>query len=218
MLNRLIVSNLVVHFVAVCGLIVAGRDRLAARVIVPEGRVMDEPARQKLRLALLQVRQVGHGLRMVLPRGEDRGEARGAHVVMHIDHPLVRVEIVAVDHGLVDRFTGRIHMMMEGAMVVMVATSPASTAAQLDVVRVLPVSATEALMAALQVVRLDEMSLRVVMALMTQLFHVMHEVLVIHVVKRVDEVAFARVLELVLLVGGHDRVDRLLVVHEILLA
>ena len=67
--------------------------------------------------------------------------------------------------------------------------------------------ATVALMVASLKVRLDELGVRVVM-MTSNLFHVVHEVLIIHVVKRVDEVALA--LELVLLVVGHNGVDRVL--------
>ena len=68
-------------------------------------------------------------------------------------------------------------------------------------------SSTVALMVASLEVRLDELGVWVVM-MTINLLHVVHEVLVIHVVKRVDEVALA--LELVLLVVGHNGVDRVL--------
>ena len=81
-------------------------------------------------------------------------------------------------------------------------------AAKLHVMRMLSMwSSTVALMVASLEVRLDELGVRVVM-MTINLFHVVHEVLVIHVVKRVDEVALA--LELVLLVVGHNGVDRVL--------
>ena len=46
------------------------------------------------------------------------------------------------------------------------------------------------------------------MVMTSNLFHVVHEILVIHIVKRVDEVALA--LEIMLLVVGDNRVDRVL--------
>ena len=86
--------------------------------------------------------------------------------------------------------------------------------AQLHVMWMLAMwSSTVALMVASLEVWLDELRVRVVV-MATNLFHVVHEVLVIHVVKRVDEVTLA--LELVLLVIRHNRVDRVL--HVVLLA
>ena len=101
MLNRLIVSDLVVHFGPVCCLCVS-TGSLAVGVIVPEGRVVHESARQKRSLALLDVRKVRHGLRVMLSRGEDRRWEACAHMVMHVDHSLVRVEVMAVNHCLVN--------------------------------------------------------------------------------------------------------------------
>ena len=82
-------------------------------------------------------------------------------------------------------------------------------ATQLHVMRMLSMwSPTVTLMVASLEVRLDELGVRVVLVMTTYLFHVVHKVLVIHIVKRVDEVALA--LELVLLVVGHNGVDRVL--------
>ena len=81
-------------------------------------------------------------------------------------------------------------------------------ATQLHVMRMLSMwSPTVALMVASLEVRLDELGVRVVV-MTTYLFHVVHKVLVIHIVERVDEVALA--LELVLLVVGHNGMDRVL--------
>ena len=81
-------------------------------------------------------------------------------------------------------------------------------AAKLHAMRMLSVwGATVALMVTSLEVRLDELGVRVVM-MTSNLFHIVHEVLIIHVVKRVDEVALA--LELVVLVVGHNGMDRVL--------
>ena len=71
-------------------------------------------------------------------------------------------------------------------------------AAKLHAMRMLSVwGTTVALMVTSLEVRLDELGVRVVM-MTSNLFHIVHEVLIIHVVKGVDEVALA--LELVVLV------------------
>ena len=101
MLDRLIISDLVVRFGAVCRLCVSTGD-LSVRVVVPKGRFMHESARQKRSLALFNVSKVRHGLSVMLPRGIDRRWEACTHMVMHIDHSLVWVEIVAVNHCLVD--------------------------------------------------------------------------------------------------------------------
>ena len=79
----------------------------------------------------------------MLSRGEDRRWEASAHVVMHVEHSLVRVEIVAVNHGLVNGLAWRVHVVMVAVMVMM------ACAAQLHVMRMLSVwSCTVALMVA----------------------------------------------------------------------
>ena len=60
-------------------------------------------------------------------------------MVMHAYHSLVRVEIAAIDHSLIDRLARRVHVMMVAVVVMMAST-------QLDVMRVLAMSCIEALM------------------------------------------------------------------------
>ena len=55
----------------------------------------------------------------MLSRGEDRRWEACAHMVMHVDHSLVRVEVVAVNHCLVNGLARRVHVVMVAVVVMM---------------------------------------------------------------------------------------------------